>query len=612
MMSNRLFFLLASVLALLSLHAADFTVSANVAGRQVKEDSYQFTFYATEADTWVKFQLPKNCNWGDGQTELSITLLKPDALTLRLAVKAIEPDNALAESDFAVLELKKSEARRLSYKQAGDKAPQQLCIYSDEAIKVPFTIEISQIKVGDTQIQSSMAWVQNASVEALPPVLFKGKPFFPLGAYDYWSVGGRSQARIDPDFLAAGGNITDFGNLSVPSWSGYEKHAQPAIFANLEKIKDDPQFENVALLIGLGMNLIMDNAEETSGKLGHGTYMIPPTGEALASRRKVLTEAVQKLSKYENVIGYTMDEPENVVWPYYSAQRKKEWELYKDQDLAACMLDWINSWTKPIIREHHPGAQLMPIIGWWTTYKQTADMYDVLIANTYPGKNARAPEFAADLFTVSYDAAMQVAAVRANGGGRSAIFMPPMFDIWRDDTPQYTINEQLYVMFAPIAQGVMGVHGWRLQRCSAAYRKFVIYPAMKEVSHLSEFFLGEWHNELLASDHDDATVEYLLKFKERERLVEGLEDAESKKALVMVPDVSHCLRRHADGRYLMLIVNNRREFLPEVRFKCWLKGLPRHTTCNINRSRTVWFNKDGEFKTGLKPFEVQAYIFNTR
>ena len=611
MMSHRVFFLFAYMSALLSLHAADFTVSANVAGRQVKEDSYQFTFSATEANTWIKFQLPAKCTWGAGQTELSITLVKPDAVTFRFAVKAIGPDNALAESDFTSLELKKSESHRFSYAQVGDKAPQELCILSDEAMKSPFTIEINQIKVGDTQIQSSMAWVQNAPVTALPPVLFKGKPFFPLGAYDYWPIGGANKARIDPDFLAAGGNITDFGNLAMPDWPGYEKFAQPTIFANLEKVKDDPQFENVALLIGLGFNLIMDNAENTSGKQGHGSYMIPATGEALAARRKVLTEAVQKISAYENVFGYTMDEPENLIWPYYSAQRKKEWELYKDQDLATCMLEWINSWTKPIIREHHPGAQLMPIIGWWTTYKQTADMYDVLIANTYPGKKADAPEFAADLFTVSYDAAMQVAAVRANGDGRSAIFMPPMFDIWRENTPQYTINEQLYVMFAPIAQGVMGIHGWRLQRCSAAYRKFVIYPAMKEVSRLSEFFLGEWHNELLASDHDDATVEYLLKFKERERLQEGLEDAESKKALALVPDVSHCLRRHADGRYLMLIVNNRREFLPEVRFKCWLNGLPRSMTCNINRSRSVWL-KNGEFKTSLKPFEVLAFVFNAK
>ncbi|MDD3696207.1 MAG: hypothetical protein PHG44_09615 [Lentisphaeria bacterium] len=609
-MLNRVFFIFCNIVILSSLCASNFTVSANVAGRQVKEDSYQFTFSQTEGGTWIKFNLPANCGWGEGQTELSITLLNPDVLTFRLAVEAVAPDNALRKSGFANLELSKAESRRLSFKQAGNKPPQQLYIYSDEAIKSPFTIEISQIKVGDTQIRSSMNWVQNAGVEALPAILFKGKPFFPLGAYDYRPVGGDS-ASIDPDFLAAGGNITDFGNLSVPSWEGYEKYAQPAIFEKLEKIKEDPQFDNVALLIGLGFNLVMDDSKETSGKFGLGSYMIPASGESLALRSKILSDAVRKLSKYENVIGYTMDEPENLLWPYYSEQRKKEWELYKDQDLASCMLEWINSWTKPIIREHHPGAQLMPIIAWWTTYKQTADMYDVLIANSYPGKTARNIEFESDLFSVSYDAAMQVAAVRANGGGRSAIYMPPMYDILGDKA-QYTINEQLYVMFAPIAQGVMGVHGWRLQRCSAAYRKFVIYPAMKEVSRLSEFFLGEWHNELVSSDHDDATVEYLQKFKERERLVEGLEDAENKKALALVPDVSHCLRRHADGRYLLLIVNNRREPLPEVRFKLWLEKLPRKMTCNINHSRTVWFSKDGEFKTALKPFEVQAYVFNAR
>lgn len=66
-----------------------------------------------------------------------------------------------------------------------------------------------------------------------------------------------------------------------------------------------------------------------------------------------------------------------------------------------------------------------------------------------------------------------------------------------------------------------------------------------------------WRDELVASDHDTAGVDYLKKFRERVRLVQGEEDGEVVTS-DLVPDVTYCLRRHADGRWLLLAVNNRR------------------------------------------------------
>lgn len=249
---------------------------------------------------------------------------------------------------------------------------------------------------------------------------------------------------------------------------------------------------------------------------------------------------------------------------------------------------------------------MMPIIAWEPSYANTAAMYDVLIANTYPHKLEGKKEFDPPLYRVSYDAAMQVAAVRAAGNGKSAIFMPPMYDL-RNGHIGYTVREQLYVMFAPITRGVMGIHGWRLQRCSDEYRKFVIFPAMKEVHNLKEYFLGEWYDELVSSDRDTASVDYLRSFKNRVREVESTEDGVYQEVGDAVPDVTYCLRKHrTDGSYLLLAVNNMRTPV-SANFEINLPNLPRFMIDNINRNDKVWL-KGSKAKIKFEPFEVHAYI----
>ena len=348
---------------------------------------------------------------------------------------------------------------------------------------------------------------------------------------------------------------------------------------------------------------MLNESEATS--VGMNSMLKPATGEALEIRKKVLADAAAKLATYPNVIGYTMDEPENCVWKYYKANHSDEWDKEHDKGLANRMMSWLG-WTTDVIRQNHPNAQMMPIIAWWTNYETTAPMYDVLIANTYPGKKEGMKEFDSDLYMVNYDAALQVAGVRAAGGGRSAIFMPPMFDILGKDHIGYTVKEELYVLFAPITRGVMGIHGWRLQRCTDEYRKFVIYPAMKEVHLLKEYFLGEWCDELVSSDHDFASVDYLKKFQTRVRLVEGEEDGELQTVEDVVPDVTYCLRKHPDGSYLLLAVNNTRAPL-QAKFLINLPKLPRFMVDNINQSNSVWF-KGKKATISFGPFGVHAYI----
>ncbi len=561
----------------------------------------------------ARFPVPAPTGWGKSQVAMTVKLVDPASgkFNTGITVGSDIPRNAIA-GRYIHSDLIPGRATAFRFPQTGDTTPRFIAVAVKNP-KIPISLEISNLDFGGAEAAPPAAVTPAAKkrLAPLPAIRFQGKPFFPLGVYDSFRYNEAGNfTSLDPDFIAAGGNFCDFGQLYLPSEQTnevykkvYQTHGQPAIFAALDQIRDDPAWRHVALLVGLGGNLMLDESETTA--VGMNNMLKPAAGAALELRKKTLAEAAAKLSTYPNVIGYTMDEPENCVWKYYDANCKEGWARNKDLDLADRINEWLG-WVVPVIRANHPGAQLMPIMGWWTTYEKTAPLYDVLIANTYPAKKPGMKEFDADLFTVNYDAACQVKAVRAAGGSRSAIFMPPAFDVLPNTIP-LTLNEQLYVMFAPITRGVMGIHAWRLQRCSDAHRKFVIYPALKEVSKLTDFLLGEWCDELISSDRDTASIDYLKKFQERIRLVEGLEDAAVVEVRDAVPDVSYCLRKNADGRYLLLAVNNRREPL-EANFTFELPVMPRVMTDNINRSYRVW-TKGKTAKVAFPPFGVRALIF---
>ncbi len=582
-----------------------FAAYGNAAIEKTGEGVYRFT--AQPGDGWpqMKFGVP-TLSWKDGTVSFKLKQVEPmGPFPGGVTVGTMGPKDVL-KAGYITQKLVPGEAVELSFPCVGEVAPDELQI----AVKNPKAVVV--LEISDIEFTTPQTKKGKRRLEPIPPVMFKGKPFFPLGAYDCFKVGeGGHYGSMDERFIEAGGNFSDFGALYMPPEYAseiykkvYDSHGQSAIFTALDKMKDDPAWSNVALLVGLGANLMLDESDATA--VGMNNMLKPAKGEALELRKKVLAEAAAKLATYPNVIGYTMDEPENCVWKYYSANHKEDWDKQKDKGLVMHMLDWIN-WTKDVIRQNHPSAKMMPIIAWWTNYETTAPMYDVLIANTYPGKKEGMKEFDSDLFSVNYDAALQVAAVRAAGGGRSAIFMPPMFDIMGNGHVGYTVKEQLYVLFAPITRGVMGLHGWRLQRCTDEYRKFVIFPAMKEVDRLKEYLLGEWCDELVTSDHDTASVDYLKKFQNRVRLVEGEEDGEMQTVEDVVPDVTYCLRKHQDGSYLLLAVNNQREPL-KVKFLIDLPSLPRTMVDNINKSDVVWLMGKKKVTISFKPFGVHAYI----
>ena len=551
---------------------------------------------------WPQIRIPiPDRKWGTGEMVMTIRQVKPERkLSYGITIGTVNPKNAL-QGSYIHQQLQHGKAVRFNFPEKGTVKPDELFI----AAKNPTEISVLEISGIETMVSSLSVRKKKMRMKPLPAVQFKGKPIFPIGAYDMHPTGGKAMITIDPGFLEAGGNFADFGVICMP-WTYYNTHSQPAIFSALETIKNDKRFENVALLVGLGWNLLMDDAETPPGKWGMNTYVTPPRGVSLEKRRQELTEAVKKLRSYPNVIGYTMDEPENLIWQYYKKHYSDDWEKNKDKGLSAKMLEWIG-WTNEIIRKNHPGALRMPIIAWWTNYLSAAPLYDVLIANTYVKVDKE--EFSGPLYDVSYDAAMQVDAVRRAGGGRTAIFMPQMYDNLNGIIRPLTLREQRYVNFAPITRGVMGIYGWRLQRCSSDYRKSVIYPAMKEVSLLSSFFLGEWHDELVSSDHDTATADYLKKFKVRIRLVEGEEEDDNVFVKDIVPDVTYCLRKHPDGRHLLLVANNRREPLT-VKFQLDLKNLPAHLQDVLDGHRVRVNAKQGTFQDTFAPFDIHAYIIS--
>jgi len=592
-----------------SAYFTSYTASGNAKAETVKDGVYKLTVQPGKGWPQILFDVPSDLEWKDGFVAVTLKRVSPEGtFPGALSVESVAPANAI-KGGYIHGKLAAGKEVTFKFPCVGDKAPRQVRISFKNPTAVA-VLEISNIKfVGS--VKKNDAVRAKKRLAPIPPVMFKGKPFFPLGAYDMFAIGESGKfGSLDERFIEAGGNFCDFGAVYMPPEftdlpaykKAYQTHGQPAIFAALDKMKNDPRFKDVALLVGLSGNVMLDDSE--AKVFGMHGYLKPAVGEKLELRKKVLAEAAAKLATYPNVIGYTMDEPENTVWSYYDKNYKKDWAKRKDKGLCEYMVSWIN-WTQDVIKKHHPKAQMMPIIAWEPSYENTTAMFDVLIANTYPHKLAGKKEFEPDLYRVSYDAAMQVAAVRAAGNGKSAIFMPPMYDL-RTGHIGYTVREQMYVMFAPITRGVMGIHGWRLQRCSDEYRKHVIYPAMKEVHNLKEYFLGEWHDELVTSDRDTASVDYLKRFKNRVREVEATEDGVMIEVKDAVPDVTYCLRKHPDGSYLLLAVNNMREPVT-VNFVIDLPKLPRFMIDNIDKSCKVWL-KGKKAQVKFEPFEVHAFI----
>ena len=439
-----------------------------------------------------------------------------------------------------------------------------------------------------------------APVKQLPPMKFHGKPFFPIGVYDLAHRNAKVRlGDVDPELYKCGVNIAFFGNLGLPEDKMYPGYSH--IVKAFERRKNDPEFAKIALIINLCGEFYAEPAPELTGS-SRRKYK-PLTPETLAKRQAFLAEAMHVLSKYPNIIGYSIDEPENTFTNYFRIARK---DMDLDAGIGPALNQWLG-WLKPFTQKHHPGALWMPVIAWWGTYKDVAPLYDVLLADQYPrAATENAPEFSSPLYEVSFDAARMVSAARHAGGGRTAIYVPPCFDILKGNWTFATRAEQRYLFFAPITRGAMGILAWRLNRASQEHRDKVVYPTLRELARFQEYFLGEWHDELVKSNRDTATVDYLKKFVKRDKLLnDDKEHGGSMEVLDFVPDVSHCLRKAANGKWMLLAVNNQRTPLSAT-FTMKLPFQPKAMTEAIaNRAVPV---AGGKFTDKFAPFGVHVYI----
>lgn len=402
------------------------------------------------------------------------------------------------------------------------------------------------------------------------PLIFQGRPFFVIGTYNApddedlqeWLGTGCNTVVLNPPAVAA-----DLA-ASVAS-----RHDLAAIY-----------FPTVDFYSRQDGKATITRPEDLPAKIAQVNAMLALTADD------------------PQTLGYcTFDEPENELYPAY-----QEWEAKKDQGLA----QWIAGgmkWTFDTLKAGDPDAYVMPIVAWWTTYKDMAPIYDVNVPNQYPTLHADAP-LQGPLYEVVMDAALAADAARATRRV-GFVYMPGIFDTMPGQWRAAAQSELRYLCFAPITQGALGVLPWRLGYCSLPYRRTAVYPVMRELSALRPWFLGEWCDEKAASDRDTATVEYLRKLPRRVRMVEGEEKAEMVETDV-VPDCSHCLRRRPDNTYLLLAVNNRREPL-DVTFT--LKGLgelPATALEALEYTRAPIV--EGQIKDTLEPFGVRAWIIEPK
>ena len=428
----------------------------------------------------------------------------------------------------------------------------------------------------------------------LPPVMLKGRPVFPVGAWDVLVRDSSGRTVIDSGFAAAGGNLTIIGSLGLPGHPEYKDYRQPVLYRNLARLEEIPEAKDMALIVALDHALYMQETFDENKKV----FYHPVLGNEIQKRIGVLTEDLRKLRKYPNILGYTIDEPENAFYKYYSKNNGRLCPKDDKHGLEPMMSEWCR-WFNDTIRREHPEAKLMPIIAWWTSYDKVPEMYDILMPDQYPTKVELMPE-------ITYDAIMAVKAARKLGGNRTVIYIPPMFDKCSGYL-YLTREQQRYACFSPIVNGAMGICGWRLLRCSENHKAKVVYPTIAELTQLSRFFLGEWHDDLLASDRDTTTAEHLKRFREKVTMAEGGDDGKMVEAKCVVPDVSHCLRRDpATGEYLLVVCSN---LTQDAKVKLIIKNgaFPKILVDFFTREQFP--TKGNAVELELKPFDTKAFLF---
>jgi hypothetical protein len=381
-------------------------------------------------------------------------------------------------------------------------------------------------------------------IKQLGPIMHKGKPFFPIGAY--------SQPRPE-----SGKGFVGFSELSKEGWNTVIQHVS-------DNTKKDIEFLTSAEAEGFAVILSMHNL-------------------VAAQKRDEVRKKISALKDHPAVLGYYIfDEPENV----FSASEEYKKSLHLGSVGLAGFITKKLGWVKPLIRQLDPNPEhyIFMCIGWWNMYQKLNPLCNINMPNEYPTRKTTA-EFEGPQANIVHDADLAAKATYKTGG-KGFCYTPFAVNIGLEKDYRYpTVNEFRYSCFAPITQGAMGIIYWAGYRCKSPYTNQVVFPVTRELSHLKPFFLGKWLNDTIRCEPSQPSTQLLKKYK--------------------IPTVSGCMRQSEDGRYLLLAVNNTANQV-HATFQLDVEQLPNSGKEFIS-GRTVLIDAD-TIRDEMRPYGVCAYI----
>ena len=308
-------------------------------------------------------------------------------------------------------------------------------------------------------------------VKQLRPIMHKGKPFFPIGAY--------SQSRPE-----SGKGFVAFSELSKEGWNTVIQHVS-------DNTKKDISFLSSAEAEGFAVILSIHNL-------------------VAAQKQDDVRKKISALKDYPALLGYYIfDEPENV---FSASKEYKNSPHLGSLGLAGFITKKIG-WVKPLIQKIDPNPEhcIFMCIGWWNMYEKLHPLCNINMPNEYPTRNTKA-EFEGPGANIVHDASLAAKAAY-KAGGKGFCYTPFAVNIGLEEHYRYpTVNEFRYSCFAPITQGAMGIIYWAGYRCKSPYTNQVVFPVTRELSHLKPFFVGKWFNEAIRCELSQSSTKLLKKF----------------------------------------------------------------------------------------------------
>jgi len=186
------------------------------------------------------------------------------------------------------------------------------------------------------------------------------------------------------------------------------------------------------------------------------------------------------------------------------------------------------------------------------------------------------------------------------GGKKSFIFSPQAYDRFYKERPHSgkgTLLENRYVAFAPLTEGGQGTIYWCLWWATRDLLETKLFPIARDLKRMEPYLLGEWHNEMVSSDHDQ-TIWAPLK-------AQNVRDPLMIEKLTPLADVSHCMRKQGE-EYLLLAVNNTK-FTKKVTFT--IDDLPAgsHPARDFFTGEQVSI-ESGQLVADFEPYDTRAFV----